>query len=44
MAQNGFKVSGCRIKGVEAVFADSPNSFARHIHDQFGIGVVLRGA
>lgn len=44
MAKSGFRVSGCGVKGVEAVFADSPHSFTRHIHDQFGIGVMLRGA
>lgn len=30
--------------GVEAVSADSAHAFGRHTHDQFGIGVILRGA
>jgi AraC-like DNA-binding protein len=30
--------------GVEAVIADSTHKFGRHTHDQFGIGIILRGA
>lgn len=30
--------------GVEAVEADTPHAFPRHTHEQFGIGVILRGA
>ncbi|MDP3960260.1 MAG: AraC family transcriptional regulator [Pseudorhodobacter sp.] len=30
--------------GVSAVTADSAHAFGRHTHDQFGIGVILRGA
>lgn len=30
--------------GVAAVIADSDRSFPRHMHDQFGIGVIERGA
>ena len=30
--------------GVEAVTAESRHAFPRHIHDQFGIGVIERGA
>lgn len=30
--------------GVEAVSADTPHAFGRHSHDQFGIGVIVRGA
>ena len=30
--------------GVEAVEADTRQTFARHIHEQFGIGVIDRGA
>lgn len=32
------------IAGVDAVAASSRRSFARHTHDQFGIGVIERGA
>lgn len=30
--------------GVDAVSADTSHAFSRHTHDQFGIGVILRGA
>lgn len=39
-----FRIAHCGIKGVDAVTADTPHSFGRHIHDQFGIGVMLHGA
>jgi AraC-like DNA-binding protein len=32
------------LPGVEAVEADSGHSFPKHTHDQFGIGVIWRGA
>jgi AraC-like DNA-binding protein len=34
----------CNIAGVEAVEADTRHIFSRHTHDQFGIGVIDRGA
>ncbi|WP_183085351.1 AraC family transcriptional regulator [Trinickia fusca] len=34
----------CAVGGVEATVADTAQSFARHSHDRFGVGVVLRGA
>ncbi len=34
----------CTIEGVEATAADTVHSFARHSHDQFGVGLVTRGA
>lgn len=34
----------CHLPGVEAVQAQSKHSFGRHMHAQFGIGVVLQGA
>lgn len=34
----------CDLPGVEAVVAASSRSFARHIHDQFGIGLIASGA
>jgi AraC-like DNA-binding protein len=33
-----------RIAGVDSVDADSAHSFSRHTHEQFGIGVIRRGA
>lgn len=32
------------MKGVEAVAADTAHAFGRHTHDQYGMGVMLRGA
>jgi len=34
----------CRMPGVEAVVAATRHSFARHTHDQYGIGVIAHGA
>ncbi len=34
----------CALGGVEATFADTARSFARHSHDRFGVGIVVRGA
>ncbi|WEZ84826.1 AraC family transcriptional regulator [Rhizobium sp. 32-5/1] len=39
-----FRMRQCGVEGVEAVEADTVHSFGRHTHDQFGIGVILRGA
>lgn len=39
-----FEARATRWPGVLAVEASSGRSFGRHTHDQFGIGVVLRGA
>jgi len=44
MARGRFKIARCRIKGVEAVAADTTHAFGRHTHDQYGMGVILRGA
>ncbi|MFZ6654878.1 AraC family transcriptional regulator [Undibacterium sp. TJN19] len=44
MIQKQFKMLACRMDGVEAIQAHSSLSFARHIHDQFGIGVISHGA
>jgi len=44
MKQGQFKLVRCRMIGVSAVTADSAHTFGRHTHDQFGIGVDLRGA
>lgn len=37
-------MSRCGMKGVEAVAADTAHAFGRHTHDQYGMGIVLRGA
>lgn len=34
----------CEVKGVAAVAADTAHTFGRHTHDQYGVGVILRGA
>lgn len=39
-----FKTLASNLPGVEAVWADTSHSFPRHTHDQFGIGVIERGA
>lgn len=44
MAKGRFKIIRCGISGVDAVAADTAHAFGRHTHDQFGIGVILRGA
>lgn len=44
MAAGRFQIFRTGIDGIEAVFADSRQSFARHSHDAYGIGVVERGA
>ncbi len=32
------------MQGVEAIVADTDHTFGRHMHDQYGIGLILRGA
>lgn len=44
MAQGRFLMPKTSMPGVVAVVADSDRSFPRHMHDQFGIGVIERGA
>lgn len=44
MTAGRFRMRPCAISGVEAVEADSAHSFGRHMHDQFGIGLILGGA
>ena len=44
MTQGKFKIARCRLTGMDAVSADTAHAFGRHTHDQFGIGVILRGA
>lgn len=44
MAERRFRIINCRTSGVDAVWADTAHAFGRHTHDQFGIGLMLRGA
>lgn len=44
MKSIGFDITRCTLDGVIAVSADTTHTFSRHTHDQFGIGVILRGA
>lgn len=44
MTHRSFSITRCAMDGVEAVAADTAHAFGRHVHDQFGIGVILRGA
>ncbi|MFN3687475.1 AraC family ligand binding domain-containing protein [Salinarimonas sp.] len=44
MRQIEFRIERTRIAGVVAVHADSARTFARHSHDQYGIGILRRGA
>lgn len=40
----GFRLLHCSLDGADAVVADSTQAFGRHTHDQFGIGLIERGA
>lgn len=42
--QKQFTMLPCHLPGVEAVRAQSRHAFGRHMHEQFGIGVVVQGA
>jgi AraC-like DNA-binding protein len=44
MADGGFKMLRCAIEGVDAVEAETRHNFPRHMHEQFGIGLIHRGA
>ncbi|WP_457582059.1 AraC family ligand binding domain-containing protein [Ensifer canadensis] len=44
MAKGRFTIFPSRIGGVEAVEAASGHVFARHTHEQFGIGLIHQGA
>ncbi|MBI3348983.1 MAG: AraC family transcriptional regulator [Burkholderiales bacterium] len=43
-AARGFQLLRSGIPGVEVVAADSALAFGRHTHDDFGIGLIERGA
>jgi AraC-like DNA-binding protein/quercetin dioxygenase-like cupin family protein len=42
--RRGFRLLRCAVAGVQAVEAETGHSFPRHMHEQFGIGVIHRGA
>lgn len=44
MTTGRFKIARYETMGVDAVLADTTHSFGRHIHNQFGLGIILRGA
>lgn len=44
MASAPFTVRTCRTGGVTAVEAHTAHAFGRHLHEQFGIGVIEAGA
>jgi AraC-like DNA-binding protein len=44
MRKGQFRMLRCAVAGVEAVAAETSHVFPRHTHEQFGIGVIFRGA
>ncbi len=44
MENERFKLLRCRKAGIEAVAADTTFVFGRHTHEQFGVGLIERGA
>lgn len=42
--QSKFELVHCNTLGIDIVSADSSHSFGKHTHDQFGIGLLTRGA
>jgi AraC-like DNA-binding protein len=44
MRKDRFQIFRCAIAGVQAVASDTRHIFPRHTHEQFGIGVIDRGA
>ncbi|MEI2299941.1 AraC family transcriptional regulator [Ensifer sp. MJa1] len=44
MAKGQFRMLRSAVAGIDAVEADTRHSFARHTHDQFGIGLIYQGA
>lgn len=44
MQHQRFQLLPCRMRGIEAVAADTAFAFARHMHEQFGLGLIQRGA
>lgn len=44
MDHKRLKLIRCRRNGIEAVEADTTLAFGRHTHEQFGVGLIERGA
>jgi AraC-like DNA-binding protein len=44
MKKGAFRILRCRDRGVQAVEAATTHSFPRHWHEQYGIGLIHRGA
>jgi AraC-like DNA-binding protein len=44
MAKGQFKIFRCAEPGVQAVAAATHHAFARHWHEQYGVGVIHQGA
>lgn len=44
MAKTRFRMLRSAVAGIEAVEAETGHSFARHTHEQFGIGLISAGA
>jgi AraC-like DNA-binding protein len=44
MAKGAFRIRQTSMPGVEAIEAESDHVFAKHTHEQFGIGMIRRGA
>ncbi len=44
MARGTFRIHPRRVAGIDAVESATSHAFPRHTHDQFGIGVIDRGA
>lgn len=44
MTRGRFRVVPCGVAGVLAVEAETAHAFPRHSHDQFGVGLIERGA
>lgn len=44
MARHAFAVKRIADLGVEIIEAESGRTFAKHVHEQYGIGLVVRGA
>jgi AraC-like DNA-binding protein len=43
MSTSDFRLVPCQLPGAHAVVASSTRALARHMHEQFGIGVIERG-
>ena len=44
MTRGRFQVMSCNLAGVLAVEAETVHAFPRHSHEQFGVGLIERGA